>query len=57
MDVGSTYIEVYQEDLLIPRYARFAEAIDKEIKARIRKNGKAFIAIDKAPPKPRGDQP
>jgi hypothetical protein len=57
MDVGSTYVEVYQEDLLTAKYARFTEAIDKEIKARIRKSGKAFVAIDKAPPKPTERQP
>jgi len=49
LDVGSTYVEVYQEDLLVPQYARFTETIDKEIKARIKKHGKAVVAIDQPP--------
>jgi hypothetical protein len=57
LNVGATYVEVYQEDLLVPQYARFTEALDKEIKARIRNYGKAFVAIDKPPPKPRKNQP
>ena len=32
------------------------EAIDREIKARIRNSGKAFISIEKAAPKPRENQ-
>ena len=39
LEVGSTYVEVYQEDLLIPELARFAEGIHQELKTRIRQQG------------------
>jgi hypothetical protein len=35
LDVGATYVEVYQEDLLIPELARYAEGIHRELKARL----------------------
>jgi hypothetical protein len=34
VDAGSTYVEIYQEDLLIPELARFAEGIHRELKVR-----------------------
>ena len=39
-DVGSSYIEIYQEDLLIPELARFTEDIHRELKARIQQSGR-----------------
>jgi hypothetical protein len=35
LDVGSTYIEVYQDDLLVPKFARYAEGIHRELKSRM----------------------
>jgi hypothetical protein len=52
MDVGATYIEIYQEDLLIPELAAFSENIHKELKARIQQHGKPTIMLRELPPKP-----
>jgi hypothetical protein len=43
LDVGSTYVEVYQEDLLVPELARFAEGIDRQLKARIQAHGEPAV--------------
>jgi len=52
LDVGSTYIEIYQEDLLIPELAKFAEDIHRELKTRIRQHGGPTITLKELPPKP-----
>ena len=52
MDVASTYIEIYQEDLLLRELATFTENIHKELKARIQQNGKPTIMLKELPPKP-----
>ena len=52
MDVGSTYVEIYQEDLLKPDLAKFTEGVQKEMLARIEKNGKPTIMLKELPPKP-----
>jgi hypothetical protein len=52
LDVGSTYVEIYQEDLLIPELAKFAEDIHSELRARIRQHGGPTITLKELPPKP-----
>ena len=52
LDVGSTYIEIYQEDLLIPELAKSAEDIHRELKMRIRQNGGPTIMLKELPPSP-----
>jgi hypothetical protein len=52
VDVGSTYVEIYQEDLLIPDLAAFTEGIHRELKSRIQRNGQPTIMLEHLPPKP-----
>jgi hypothetical protein len=52
MDVGATYIEIYQQDLLVPELAEFTEGIHRELKARIQQNGRPTIMLKELPPKP-----
>ena len=45
-------IEIYQEDLLIPELAKFAEDIHSELRTRIRQHGGPTIMLKELPPKP-----
>ncbi len=50
LDVGSTYLEIYQDDLLIPELAKAAEDIHGELKSRIRRTGKPTDLPRESPP-------
>jgi len=50
LDVGSTYMEIYQDDLLIPELAKFAEGVHRELKARIRQHNGPPTMLKELPP-------
>ena len=43
LEVGSTYIEIYQEDLLIPELAKVAEEVNRELKPQVRQYGRPRV--------------